>query len=233
MLMEPDMNDTTWKSSPLSAIREPVTAPDTLSEGPVKFLLVSGQLDDGRWGLVGAYWLSIDGARGGFLVAPPAIWSGSELVRSFRSGRRTRVERRAHLRVLAGPGRHGGAVHDRPAAARRHAVPGRPPRRRPLSGPQALRRSSHSSQVTSTSRAFEPWLGPTTPCSSSRSMMRPARANPTFSLRWSMEVEPSWERITSSAAWLSRSSSLSPGAARPAESSASVGGMPSPSTCCS
>jgi hypothetical protein len=84
--MEPEMNETTWKSSPLSAIREPVTAPDTLSEGPVKFLLVSGQLDDGRWGLVGAYWVSIDGSRGGFLVAPPAIWSGSELVRSYRSG---------------------------------------------------------------------------------------------------------------------------------------------------
>ena len=80
------MNETTWTSSPLSAIREPVTAPDTLSEGPVKFLLVSGQLDDGRWGLVGAYWVSIDGSRGGFLVAPPAIWSGSELVRSYRSG---------------------------------------------------------------------------------------------------------------------------------------------------
>jgi hypothetical protein len=84
--MEPEMNETTWTSSPLSAIREPVTAPDTLSEGPVKFLLVSGQLDDGRWGLVGAYWVSIDGSRGGFLVAPPAIWSGSELVRSYRSG---------------------------------------------------------------------------------------------------------------------------------------------------
>jgi hypothetical protein len=86
VLMEPEMNETTWKSSPLAAIREPVTAPDTLSEGPVKFLLVSGQLDDGRWGLVGSYWVSIDGARGGFIVAPPAIWSGSELVRSFRSG---------------------------------------------------------------------------------------------------------------------------------------------------
>jgi len=84
--MEPEMNETTWKSSPLSAIREPVTAPDTLSEGPVKFLLVSGQLDDGRWGLVGAYWVSIDGARGGFIVSPPAIWSGSELVRSYHSG---------------------------------------------------------------------------------------------------------------------------------------------------
>ena len=76
--MEPDKNDTTWKSSPLSAIREPVTAPDTLSEGPVKFLLPSGQLDDGRWGLVGAYWLSIDGACGGFHRRSPAIWSGSE-----------------------------------------------------------------------------------------------------------------------------------------------------------
>lgn len=84
--MEPEMNDTTWKSSPLSSIREPVSAPETLSEGPVKFLLVSGQLDDGRWGLVGAYWVSIDGARGGFIVAPPAIWSGSELVRSYHSG---------------------------------------------------------------------------------------------------------------------------------------------------
>jgi hypothetical protein len=84
--MEPDMNETAWRSSPLAAIREAVTAPDTLSEGPVKFLLVSGQLDDGRWGLVGAYWVSIDGSRGGFLVSPPAIWSGSELVRSYRSG---------------------------------------------------------------------------------------------------------------------------------------------------
>ncbi|CAN5791408.1 hypothetical protein BH18ACT17_BH18ACT17_03540 [soil metagenome] len=80
------MNETTWRSSPLSAIREPITASATLSEGPVKFLLVSGRLDDGRWGLVGAYWVSIDGHRGGFIVSPPAIWSGSELVRSFRSG---------------------------------------------------------------------------------------------------------------------------------------------------
>ena len=41
-------------------------------------------LDDGRWGLVGAYWVSIDGTRGGFVVAPEAIWSGSELVRSYQ-----------------------------------------------------------------------------------------------------------------------------------------------------
>jgi len=75
----------TWTSSPLSAMRETVTAPGMLAEGPVKFLLVSGRLDNGRWGLVGAYWVSIDGVRGGFLVSPPAINSGSELVRSYRS----------------------------------------------------------------------------------------------------------------------------------------------------
>jgi hypothetical protein len=71
--------------SPLSAIGDRVTAPDALAEGPVRFLLVSGELDDGRWGLVGAFWLSIDGSRGGFLVSPPAIWQGSEMARSFRS----------------------------------------------------------------------------------------------------------------------------------------------------
>jgi hypothetical protein len=59
-------------------------APDALAEGPVRFLLVSGGRDSGRWGLVGAFWLSIDGARGGFLVSPEAIWQGSEMVRSFR-----------------------------------------------------------------------------------------------------------------------------------------------------
>ena len=80
------MNETAWKSTPLSTIHESVSTPEALSEGPVKFLLVSGQLDGGRWGLVGAYWVSIDGARGGFIIAPPAIASGSELVRSYRSG---------------------------------------------------------------------------------------------------------------------------------------------------
>jgi hypothetical protein len=75
----------TVEGSPLSALGDRVTAPDALAEGPVRFLLVSGELDDARWGLVGAFWLSIDGVRGGFLVAPPAIWQGSEMARSFRS----------------------------------------------------------------------------------------------------------------------------------------------------
>jgi len=60
---------------PLAALRDPVTAPDALAEGPVRFLLVSGDLDDGRWGLIGAFWLSIDGTRGGFIVA--RRWHGA------------------------------------------------------------------------------------------------------------------------------------------------------------
>jgi hypothetical protein len=82
--MEPHVNRTWNDLSPLAQVTSPVTEPGALSEGPVRFLLVSGQLDDARWGLVGAYWLSIDGERGGFIVAPPAIWSGSEIVRSYR-----------------------------------------------------------------------------------------------------------------------------------------------------
>jgi hypothetical protein len=80
-----DMGISTEHDSPLSALREPVVAPDALAEGPVRFLLVSGSRDDARWGLVGAFWLSIDGRRGGFLVAPEAIWQGSEMARSLKS----------------------------------------------------------------------------------------------------------------------------------------------------
>ena len=76
---------TAWQDSPLSAIHQPVVTPGNLSEGPVKFLLVSGDMDEHRWGLIGAFWVSIDGERGGFVVAPDAIWCGSEMVRSYRS----------------------------------------------------------------------------------------------------------------------------------------------------
>jgi hypothetical protein len=34
---------------------------------------------------IGALWLSDDGARGGFLVNPYALWNGSEIARSYRS----------------------------------------------------------------------------------------------------------------------------------------------------
>ena len=71
--------------SPLAALRERIIAPDALAEGPVRFLLISGARDDATWGLIGAFWLSIDGRRGGFLVAPEAIWPGSEMVRNLKS----------------------------------------------------------------------------------------------------------------------------------------------------
>jgi hypothetical protein len=81
-----DTTETTYIiDGPFSGARERLTAPDALAEGPVRFLLVSGSRDDGRWGLVGAFWLSIDGKRGGFLVSPEAIWSGSEMVRGRKS----------------------------------------------------------------------------------------------------------------------------------------------------
>ena len=65
-------------------MRDRIIAPDALAEGPVRFLLISGGRDDESWGLIGAFWLSIDGTRGGFVVAPQAIWHGSEMARSFR-----------------------------------------------------------------------------------------------------------------------------------------------------
>lgn len=74
----------TWdERTPLSD-RELVAPRDALMEGPVRFLLVSGRTDDDQWGLVGAFWLSIDGERGGFLAAPGSVWRGAEMVRSFR-----------------------------------------------------------------------------------------------------------------------------------------------------
>jgi len=72
--------------SPLAGLRDRIIAPDALAEGPVRFLLISGSRDDETWGLIGAFWLSIDGNRGGFLVAPESIWPGSEMVRNLRSG---------------------------------------------------------------------------------------------------------------------------------------------------
>lgn len=82
------MNKTWHETSPLATIAESVLAPSVLSEGPVRFLLVSGRRDDDCWGLVGAYWLTIDSARGGFLVAPGAVWQGSEHARGYHSALR-------------------------------------------------------------------------------------------------------------------------------------------------
>jgi hypothetical protein len=71
--------------SALTLLRESLPSAHILSEGPIRFLLVSGERDDGLWGMLGAFWRSIDGRRGGFLVCPDSIWAGSEMVRSVRS----------------------------------------------------------------------------------------------------------------------------------------------------
>jgi hypothetical protein len=70
---------------PLSTIESRPTVLGVLAEGPVRCLLASGSLDDGSWGVVGAFWLSIDGERGGFVVSPDALWGGSEMARSYRN----------------------------------------------------------------------------------------------------------------------------------------------------
>ena len=72
-------------SHPLSTIESRPTVLGVLAEGPVRCLLASGYLDGGYWGVVGAFWLSIDGERGGFVVSPEALWNGSEMARSYRN----------------------------------------------------------------------------------------------------------------------------------------------------
>jgi hypothetical protein len=82
--MERSMPKDPTDVSPLATVREFVPSGQLL-DGPIRYLLVAGELDDGRWGSIGAFWRTIDGASGGFLVSPDAIWAGSEMVRSVRS----------------------------------------------------------------------------------------------------------------------------------------------------
>jgi hypothetical protein len=70
-------------ASPFAPVEAP-SAPELEAEREVRYLLVSGQQDDGLWGPIGAVWLSADGQRGGFLVHPWAIGRGGEMVRSYR-----------------------------------------------------------------------------------------------------------------------------------------------------
>jgi hypothetical protein len=95
--------------SPLATVREILPSPRLLSAGPIRYLLVAGERDDGRWGSIGAFWRTIDGRHGGFLVCPEAIWCGSEMVKSFRGAlaRGWTVERiyaywQAHVGVSGG-----------------------------------------------------------------------------------------------------------------------------------
>jgi hypothetical protein len=98
-------------------VRAVLPSAHVLSIGPVRYLLVAGERDDGLWGLIGAFWRSIDGGKGGFLVSPDAIWAGSEMVRSFRGaqGRGWTIERiyaywQAHVgisgRLMIDPQQH-------------------------------------------------------------------------------------------------------------------------------
>ncbi|GBC87834.1 hypothetical protein HRbin12_01852 [bacterium HR12] len=70
--------------SALTVLAAP-SAVELRSEGPVRYLVISGRQDDGLWGPLGALWRSEDGKRGGFLVHPWALWEGSEMVRCYRS----------------------------------------------------------------------------------------------------------------------------------------------------
>lgn len=81
------MTDRWIDISPLATATEAVRAADLVAEGPVRYLLVSGELDAGGWGIIGAFWLSIDALRGGFVVSPEAIWLGSEMARGHQSAR--------------------------------------------------------------------------------------------------------------------------------------------------
>ena len=61
--------------------------------------------------------------------------------------------------------------------------------------------------MISTSLGFDPSLGPTMPRSSSKSMILPARANPTRSFLCNIEVDPSCDSTTKSIALTNSSSS--------------------------
>ena len=83
-MMEREQIHKGWgELSPFATLASP-RLPDLETEGPVRQLLMSGERDDGGWGVIGAFWLSIDGRRGGFIVSPGSLWHGSEMVRSYR-----------------------------------------------------------------------------------------------------------------------------------------------------
>jgi hypothetical protein len=85
MFERPSAMDAWADPSPFASPAPTALLPHLHSEGPVRFLRVSGERDDTTWGIVGALWLSIDRARGGFVLSPDALWHGREMVRSYRS----------------------------------------------------------------------------------------------------------------------------------------------------
>jgi hypothetical protein len=81
-------SDRWGESSPLALVTESVGVPALRAEGAVRYIVVSGDRDTGAWGVVGALWNSLDGNRGGFLVNPNALYTGSEMVKNYRSALR-------------------------------------------------------------------------------------------------------------------------------------------------
>ena len=73
-----------WNRSPLARLQGSPAA-RILSEGQVRYLLVSGPRDDTTWGLVGAIWLRPNGEDGGYLVSPDAVYSGSEIAHNYKN----------------------------------------------------------------------------------------------------------------------------------------------------
>lgn len=78
--------------SPIAVVGDSVRFPDLEAEGAVRYLTLSGERDDGSWGVLGMVWLSVDGRRGGFLASPSSPWRGSEMARSYQSARRRGFE---------------------------------------------------------------------------------------------------------------------------------------------
>lgn len=85
-MIEREQTRDAWAAaSPFATPAATILLPQINREGPVRFLLVSGEKDDSRWGIVGAFWLSVDAERGGFLLSPHSLWHGREMMRSYRS----------------------------------------------------------------------------------------------------------------------------------------------------
>lgn len=74
--------------SPITVVGDSVRFPDLEAEGSVRYLTLSGERDDGTWGVLGMVWLSADDERGGFLASPSSPWRAGEMARSYESARR-------------------------------------------------------------------------------------------------------------------------------------------------
>jgi hypothetical protein len=84
MGQRPAIEERSEQASPF-ALAEPPTTVALETEGPVRYVLVNGQQDDGAWGPLAAVWRSEDGERGGVVVDPWALWAGAEVVRGHES----------------------------------------------------------------------------------------------------------------------------------------------------